>query len=318
MIAAVELRTDPTPVQLPAAAEPEHAGALREPEEPSGHLRGGLRGRAGRLDAHQHRASSPVGRARTGSQDTRCRAAARARRPSARTPTGQLRRRRRRHLRRHAPREPGDQAAGRGDPQPAADLRALRRDGAGWDGGNVKISINGGAYALVPASAFTFNPYNATLETAAAGQHQPARRPARLHAARTAARSTAAGAQSQIDLTSSASMPGDTIRLRFDFGMDGCTRHRRLVRRQRPGDGLRSRQEAHSTGDGPAKRTEAEAQGRTGARLSPARFALAAGHGSDRGVSQSRDTIMFDEMPSGERCVHETFLALSRAWLCSP
>ena len=62
----------------------------------------------------------------------------------------------------------------------------------GFDGGNVKISINGGAYALVPASAFIFNPYNATMATAAAGNTSPL--PASPDSpAPTAARSPAAG-----------------------------------------------------------------------------------------------------------------------------
>ena len=36
-------------------------------------------------------------------------------------------------------------------------------------------------------------------------------------------RSTGSWGQSQIDLTRLGVEPGDTIRLRFDFGMDGCT-----------------------------------------------------------------------------------------------
>ena len=32
---------------------------------------------------------------------------------------------------------------------------------AGWDGGNIKIKVNDGAWQLVPADAFTHNPYNA-------------------------------------------------------------------------------------------------------------------------------------------------------------
>ena len=43
----------------------------------------------------------------------------------------------------------------------------------GWDGGNVKISVNGGAFIVVPASAFIFNPYNATINPAAAGNTNP-------------------------------------------------------------------------------------------------------------------------------------------------
>jgi hypothetical protein len=34
----------------------------------------------------------------------------------------------------------------------------------GWDGGNLKISRNGGFFKLVPASSFEFNPYNERLE----------------------------------------------------------------------------------------------------------------------------------------------------------
>jgi trimeric autotransporter adhesin len=91
-----------------------------------------------------------------------------------------------------------------------------------FDGGNVKVSINGGAYAVVPASAYVFNPYNTTLATAAAGNTNPM--------AGEAAFSGTDGGQvfgswgtSQIDLTKIGVKPGDAIRLRFDFGMDGCT-----------------------------------------------------------------------------------------------
>ena len=40
----------------------------------------------------------------------------------------------------------------------------------GFDGGNVKVSINGGAFTQIPLSAFVFNPYNTTLAA-----DQPAR-----------------------------------------------------------------------------------------------------------------------------------------------
>ena len=93
---------------------------------------------------------------------------------------------------------------------------------AGWDGGNLKISINGGPYVLVPASAYTFNAYNATLQTAAAGNTNPL-------AGQAAFTGTDGGSvggswgQSQINLVAFGVLPGDTIRLRYDFGMDGCT-----------------------------------------------------------------------------------------------
>jgi Zn-dependent metalloprotease len=93
---------------------------------------------------------------------------------------------------------------------------------AGWDGGNLKISINGGPYILVPPSAFTFNPYNTTLNSAAAGNTNPL-------AGEAAFSGTDGGSlfgswgKSQIDLAALGVVRGDTIRLRFDFGMDGCT-----------------------------------------------------------------------------------------------
>lgn len=92
----------------------------------------------------------------------------------------------------------------------------------GWDGGNLKISINGGPYVIVPSSAYIFNAYNATLQTAAAGNTNPL-------AGQAAFTGTDGGSvggswgQSQINLAAFGVLPGDTIRLRYDFGMDGCT-----------------------------------------------------------------------------------------------
>jgi hypothetical protein len=93
---------------------------------------------------------------------------------------------------------------------------------AGWDGGNLKISINGGAYTIVPSSAYKFNAYNATLNTAAAGNTNPL-------AGQAAFTGTDGGSlfgswgQSQVNLTLLGVKRGDTIRLRYDFGMDGCS-----------------------------------------------------------------------------------------------
>jgi hypothetical protein len=93
---------------------------------------------------------------------------------------------------------------------------------AGWDGGNLKISINGGAYVTVPASAYPFNPYNTTLQTVAAGNTNPL-------AGQPGFSGTDGGqihgtwGQSQLNLAKIGVLPGDTIRLRYDFGMDGCT-----------------------------------------------------------------------------------------------
>jgi Zn-dependent metalloprotease len=93
---------------------------------------------------------------------------------------------------------------------------------AGWDGGNLKISINEGPYMLVPASAYTFNPYNTTLQTTAAGNTNPlAGQPA--FSGTDGGQVDGSWGQSQIDLTALGVKAGDRIRLRYDFGMDGCT-----------------------------------------------------------------------------------------------
>jgi hypothetical protein len=92
----------------------------------------------------------------------------------------------------------------------------------GFDGGNLRISINGGPYTLVPASAYTFNAYNTTLVTAAGGNTDPlAGQPA--FSGTDGGQVTGSWGQSQINLAMLGVQPGDTIRLRYDFGMDGCT-----------------------------------------------------------------------------------------------
>jgi Zn-dependent metalloprotease len=92
---------------------------------------------------------------------------------------------------------------------------------AGWDGGNLRISINGGPYTLVPSSAFTFNAYNTILQTAAAGNTNPlAGQPA--YSGTDGGSLFGSWGQSQINLVNLGVKPGDNIRLRYDFGMDGC------------------------------------------------------------------------------------------------
>ena len=95
----------------------------------------------------------------------------------------------------------------------------------GWDGGNFKISVNGGSFNLVPASAIEVGPYNDTLfpaldEFGSINNSNPL-------ADQDAFTSTFDGqptgswVRSYINLLGIAAA-GDTIRLRFDFGIDGC------------------------------------------------------------------------------------------------
>ena len=91
----------------------------------------------------------------------------------------------------------------------------------GADGGNVKVSINGGAFAVVPASAYIFNKPT-TLLTAAAGNTNPLAGEAGFTGT-DGGEVTGSWGESQIDLTMIGVKPGDSIQLRFDFGQDGCT-----------------------------------------------------------------------------------------------
>jgi hypothetical protein len=91
----------------------------------------------------------------------------------------------------------------------------------GYDGGNLKVSVNGGAFTQVLGSAFRFNPYNLTLVTAASGNTSPlAGQPA--FSGTNAGESQGSWGQSQVGLSAFAG-EGDTVVLRFEFGVDGCT-----------------------------------------------------------------------------------------------
>ena len=85
-----------------------------------------------------------------------------------------------------------------------------------WDGGNVKINVNGGGWTLVPFGAFDFNPYSSMLNTG----DNPMGGEAAFDGTNEG-EVTGSWGQSQIDLSGIAS-PGDNIQLRFEMGLDGC------------------------------------------------------------------------------------------------
>ena len=91
----------------------------------------------------------------------------------------------------------------------------------GWDGGNVKISVDGGPWQLIKASDFVYNPYNTTLFTVAQGNTNPL-------AGQPAFSGTDGGSvdgswgRSIVNLSAYA-QAGSKVRLRFDLGNDGCT-----------------------------------------------------------------------------------------------
>jgi Zn-dependent metalloprotease len=87
----------------------------------------------------------------------------------------------------------------------------------GWDGGNIKYSLNGGAWQVVPADAFYYNTYN----------YQPLNTPQQGNTNPLGGQPGFSGAggvwgRSLVNL-SSLGVAGQSLRLRFDFGKDGCT-----------------------------------------------------------------------------------------------
>ena len=89
---------------------------------------------------------------------------------------------------------------------------------AGYDGGNLKISVNGGAYTLVKAADFIYNPYNATLTTAAGGNNNPlAGQPA--FSGSDGGSVGGSWGRSIVNLAPYA-VSGDKVKLRFEIGND--------------------------------------------------------------------------------------------------
>ena len=91
---------------------------------------------------------------------------------------------------------------------------------AGFDGGNLKISVNGGAWVLVKAADFIYNPYNTTLSTAAAGNTNPlAGQPA--FSGSDGGSVSGSWGRSIVNLAPYA-VGNDKVKLRFELGNDGC------------------------------------------------------------------------------------------------
>jgi Zn-dependent metalloprotease len=87
-----------------------------------------------------------------------------------------------------------------------------------FDGGNVKVSVNGGPWQLVPPSAFDFNPYNAELDAFFIDNPlhgEPA------FAGTDDGQMDGSWGRSLLNLLGIA-QGGDTIQLRFEFGADSC------------------------------------------------------------------------------------------------
>jgi hypothetical protein len=91
------------------------------------------------------------------------------------------------------------------------------------DGGNLKISVNGGPFQEIGMGAFLFNPYNSTIDTepGSATNTNPLTGE-KAFSGLDEGKVVGSWGQTQIALDDLA-QPGDTLQLRFDLGTDGCT-----------------------------------------------------------------------------------------------
>jgi len=90
----------------------------------------------------------------------------------------------------------------------------------GYDGGNLKFNIDGGNWTIVPPSAFTQNAYNTTLfitnnDSPMSGES--------AFSGRDEGSFDSDWGQSVIDLSSIGVTANSNLKLRWEFGSDGCS-----------------------------------------------------------------------------------------------
>lgn len=90
---------------------------------------------------------------------------------------------------------------------------------SGYDGGNIKYSLNGGAWTLVSLDAFTQNRYNTALVNS--GNDNPLRGQ-RAYSGTDGGSLSGSWGQSVIDLSKIGVVSGSNIKFRFELGTDGC------------------------------------------------------------------------------------------------
>jgi Zn-dependent metalloprotease len=89
----------------------------------------------------------------------------------------------------------------------------------GYDGGNAKMSINGGAFTAIPAAAYLYNKPT-TLTGTATNTNPLAGQPG--FTGTDGGQTKGSWGESQVDIAAAGAKPGDTVQLRFDIGRDGC------------------------------------------------------------------------------------------------
>jgi hypothetical protein len=92
----------------------------------------------------------------------------------------------------------------------------------GFDGGNLSVSVNGSAWQLVPPSEFTFNNYTFLLFTADQGNTNPLAGQPTWTGTNAGTANGGSWGRTHVNLANFAK-PGDSVRLRWNFGTDGCS-----------------------------------------------------------------------------------------------
>jgi bacillolysin len=89
---------------------------------------------------------------------------------------------------------------------------------ANYDGGNLRMSVNGGPWTPIPKSDFTYNPYNRELLSAESNSNPLASQDAFSGTDG----GTVEGSWGQSQILLPTSLAGQSIRLRFEFGTNEC------------------------------------------------------------------------------------------------
>lgn len=90
-----------------------------------------------------------------------------------------------------------------------------------YDGGNIKYSLSGGPWVVVPSSAFSENPYNSPLNTIGQGNDNPMQGQPAFNGT-DGGSLTGSWGKSVIDLSSLGVVANSNIQFRFELGTDGC------------------------------------------------------------------------------------------------
>lgn len=93
---------------------------------------------------------------------------------------------------------------------------------AEWDGGNIKYSLNGGAWTIIPNGSYSVNPPNGTIQPVSAGNDNPLAGENAFTGGDEGTAGSGSWGQSVIDLSSIGVTSNSNIQFRWEMGTDGC------------------------------------------------------------------------------------------------